>query len=185
MRSANRTGDAPSLAPAAQNRRRNADVWLYRLRRFDMSGLPLPAIRRLAELWILTNVMRRMLGKLSPETMGEKSPLLRPSDDRRQPLGSARSGLHGAASRAARHCKTRRAGRSTTTGVRQLPAAKRRAAASCRRRGNSRVSRLAVREGSPVLDNLVGNSLLSALGGVSGEAVDHMEDVGGDALGHL
>ena len=32
--------------------------------------------------------------------------------------------------------------------------------------------RPAVGEGSPVLDNLVGNSLLSALGGVSGEAVD-------------
>ena len=54
-----------------------------------------------------------------------------------------RSGLHGAASRAARHCKTLRVARYTTTRVRQQPAAKRRAATFCRRRGNSRVCGLA------------------------------------------
>jgi hypothetical protein len=56
------------------------------------------------------------------------------------------SGQHGAASRAARHCKTRRAGRSTTTRVRQQPAAKRRFTALIDSIDNERRSPLLCRD---------------------------------------
>jgi hypothetical protein len=106
-------------------------------------------------------------------------------DVHRQPSGNAHPDPHGAAWPLARHHRTPHAGRSTMTKVHREPAAERPAIASWRRRPISCVGSLAVGKGSPVLDHLLSDSLLSILGSISGEAVDHMEDVGGDALGHL
>src|SRR5271155_3411416 len=112
-------------------------------------------------------------------------PPVRRSDGHRQLLGSAHPDPRGAAWPAARRHRTLHAGRSTTTKVHWEPPAERRAIASWPRLLISCVSSLAVGKGSPVLDPLICYSLLPALRGVGREAVDHMENIGCDALGNL